>query len=81
MVADSLHNDTRKQKGFTYGVLRDESFITCFPERKTGITGMPFGRTYLSFGAIGTSVQALLHRHGPVGPSFQGMLETIDFIF
>ena len=53
-----------------------------FPERKTGITGVPFGRTELSIcGIIGTTFQALSHRHGPVGPSFQGMPEQIDFVF
>ena len=50
-----------------------------FLERKTGITGVPFGRTDLSIGGIGTSLHALLHRHGPVGPSFQGMPEEFDF--
>ena len=48
-------------------------------ERKTGITGVPFGRTDLSIGGIGTTFHALLHRHGPVGPSFQGMPEKFDF--
>ena len=53
--------------------------LTVFLERKTGITGVPFGRTELSIGGIGTTFHALLHRHGPVGPSFQGMPEKFDF--
>ena len=40
---------------------------------------MPFGRTDLSIGGIGTTFHALLHRHGPVGPSFQGMPEEFGF--
>ena len=54
-------------------------FFTVFLERSTGITGVPFGRTELSIGRIGATVHALLHRHGPVGPSFQGMPEKVDF--
>ena len=50
-----------------------------FPERKTGITGVPFGRTDRSIDSIGTTFHALLHRHGPVGPSVQGMPEQSDF--
>ena len=53
--------------------------LTVFLERKSGITGVPFGRTDLSIGGIGTTVHALLHRHGPVGPSFQGMPEKSLF--
>ena len=49
--------------------------LTVFLERKTGITGVPFGRTDLSIGGIGTIFHALSHRHGPAGPSFQGMPE------
>ena len=52
---------------------------TVFLERKTGITGVPFGRTDLSIGGIGTTFQALSHRHGPVGPGFQGMPEESFF--
>ena len=37
---------------------------------------MQFGRTDFS---IGTTVHAPLHRHGPVGPSFQGMPDKLDF--
>ena len=40
---------------------------------------MPFGRTDLSIFGIGATVHALLHRHGPVGPSVQGMPEKFDF--
>ena len=54
-------------------------FWRCFLERKTSIIGVSFGRTDLSIGAIGTTVHALLHRHGPVGPSSQGMPEKFDF--
>ena len=53
-----------------------KKLLTVFLERKTGITGVPFGRTDLSIGGIGTTFQALSHRHGPVGPGFQGMPET-----
>ena len=52
--------------------------LTVSRERKNGITGVPFGRTDLSIGWIGTTFHALLHRHGPVGPSFQGMPEKFD---
>ena len=47
-------------------------------ERNTGITGVAFGRTDLSIGGIGTTFHALLHRHGPGGPNFQGMPEQND---
>ncbi len=50
-----------------------------FPERQTVITGVPFGRTDLSIGGIGTTFQALSHMHGPVGPSFQWMPDKFDF--
>ncbi len=53
--------------------------LTVFLERKSGITGVPFGRTDLSIGGIGTTFQALSHRHGPVGPGFQGIPEKLDF--
>ena len=46
---------------------------------KSGITGVPFGRTDLSIGGIGTTLQALSHRHGSVGPSFQGMPRKFNF--
>ena len=48
-------------------------------ERKTGISGVPFGRTELSIGRIGTTLHVILHRHGPVGPGVQGMPEKLDF--
>ena len=35
---------------------------------------MPLGLIDLSINGIGTTFQALSHRHGPVGPGFQGML-------
>ena len=50
-----------------------------FLERNPGIIGVPFGRTELSICGNGTTFHALLHRHGPVGPSFQGMPEKFDF--
>ena len=42
---------------------------------------MAFGRTDLSLGGIGTTSHTLLHRHGPVGPNFQGMPEQFDVFF
>ena len=53
--------------------------MTVFLARNTCLTGVPFGRTELSIGRIGTTFHALLHRRGPVGPSFQGMPEGFDF--
>ena len=57
-----------------------QEIMSAFPERITDMTGVPFGRTDLSIGGIGTTFHALLHRHGPVGPSFQGMPEKFDLI-
>ena len=48
-------------------------------ERKTGITGVPFGRTELSIGASGRNFSALESREGPVDPGIQGMPEKFDF--
>ena len=45
-------------------------FLTVDQERKTGITGVPFGRTDLSIGGIGTTFHALLHRTRSRGPQF-----------
>ena len=53
--------------------------LMVFLERKSCITGVPFGRTDLSIGGIGTTFQAISHRHGPVGPSFHGMFEKMYF--
>ena len=53
--------------------------LTVLLERNTGITGLPSGRTELSIGGIGKPVHALLHKHGPVGPSLQGMPEKSCF--
>ena len=50
-------------------------FLTVFLERKSGTTGVPFGRTELSICGNGTDFYALLRRGGPVGPFFQKMLE------
>ena len=49
--------------------------LTVFLERKSGITGVPFGRTELSLRLSGTQFRALLHRRGPEGPGAQGMRE------
>ena len=54
-------------------------FLTVDLERKTGITGVPFGRTELSIGASGRKFSALESREGPVGPGIQGMPEKFDF--
>ena len=59
--------------------LSQNVFLDVILERKTGITKVPFGRPKLSIGRIGTTFNALLNRHGPVGPSFQGMPEKFDF--
>ena len=53
--------------------------LTVFLERKTGITGVPFGRTELSIRASCRKFRALLPREGPVGPGIQGMPEKFDF--
>ena len=55
--------------------MSSKMFFLWFSWKASGITGVPFGRTDLSIGGIGTTVHALLHRHGPVGPSFQGVPE------
>ena len=47
-------------------------------DRKTGITGVPFGRTELSIGASGRNFSALESREGPVDPGIQGMPEEFD---
>ena len=48
-------------------------------ERKSGTTGMPFGRTELSICGNSTKVCVILRRGGPVGPKFQGMPEDFEF--
>ena len=48
-------------------------------ERKTGIIGVPFGRTELSIGASGRKCSALESREGPVDPGIEGMPEEFDF--
>ena len=53
-------------------------FLTVDLERKTGITGVPFGRTELSIGAPGRKFSALESREGPVGPGFEGIPEKLD---
>ena len=44
-----------------------------------GITGVPFGRTEVSIPFFSSFFRDLSHRHGPVGPSLQGMPEKFDF--
>ena len=53
--------------------------MTVILERKSGITGVSFGRTDLSIGGNGTDFCAPLRRDGPVGPGLQGMPEKFDF--
>ena len=62
-----------------FHVFSKKTNLTVFLERKSAITGVPFGRTELSICGIGTDCCALLHRHGPVGPSFQGMPDKLTF--
>ena len=50
-----------------------------FMERKMGMTGVPFGRTEVSIPFFWSFFWDLSHRHGPVGPSLQGMPEKLDF--
>ena len=54
-------------------------FLTVDLERKTGITGVPFGRTELSIRASCRKFRALLPREGPVGPGAQGRFEKKYF--
>ena len=54
-------------------------FLTVDQERKTGITGVPFGRTELSIRASCRKFSALSSREGPVGPGIQGIPEKFDF--
>ena len=54
-------------------------FLTVDLERKTGITGVPFGRTEISIRASCRKIRALASREGPVGPVTQGMPEKFDF--
>ena len=48
-------------------------------ERKTGITGVPFGRTELSIRASCSKFSALSSREGAVGPGIQRIPEKFDF--
>ena len=54
-------------------------FFTVDLERKTGITGVPFGRTELSIRASCRKFRVLASREGPVGPGTQGMPGKFDF--
>ena len=49
--------------------------LTVDRKRKAGITGVPFGRTEVSIPLFCSLFRALSHRHGPVGPSLEGMPE------
>ena len=60
-------------------VFRKVFLSTVDLERKTGITGVPFGRTELSIRASGRTISALEHREGPVGPGIEWMPEKCDF--
>ena len=60
-------------------VFRKVFFLTVDLERKTGITGVPFGRTELSIRASCRKFRALASREGPVGPGTRGMSEKFDF--
>ena len=53
--------------------------MTVDQERKTGITGVPFGRTEVSIPFFWSFFRALSHRHGLEGPSLQGMPEKSFF--
>ena len=52
-----------------------KQIMTVDQERKTGITGKPFGRTELSSRLSCMEFCALLSRDGPEGTSVQGMSE------
>ena len=56
-------------------------FLTVDLERKTGITGVPFGRTELSIRASCRIFAALSSGEGPVGPGSHGVPEQFDFPF
>ena len=69
--------------GGDFYTIRPWCFEKCFCltadlERKTGITGVPFGRTELSIRASCRKFRALASREGPVGPGIQGMPEKFD---
>ena len=53
--------------------------MTVDRERKTGITGVPFGRTELSLRLSSIDVAALAPRGVPESPWFQGMPEKSFF--
>ena len=52
-------------------------FLTVFLERKSGITGVPFGRTDLSIGAIGTNSRSFTQKRSR-GPQFSRDAQKID---
>ena len=59
--------------------VRKVFFLTVDLEPKTGITGVPVGRTELSIRASCRKIRALASREGPVSPGTQGMPEKFDF--
>ena len=63
-----------------HGFSKSVFFLTVDLERKTGITGVPFGRTELSIRASCRKFRALASREGPVGPGTQGMPEGLIFM-
>ena len=52
-----------------------KQIMTVDQERKTGITGVPFGRTELSLRLSCIKFCALFHRRGPEGHGVEGMPE------
>ena len=59
-------------------LLENVFLFTVLLERKSGITGVPFGRTDLSIGANGTTFHTLLHRHVSLG--FKGCPKSVFFM-
>ena len=53
--------------------------VTVDLERKTGMAGVPFGRTELSIRASCRICSAFSSREGPVGPGIQGIPEKFNF--
>ena len=49
--------------------------------KESGITGVPFGRTYLSICGHGTDIRALLRRDGPPWAWFSRDARQVFFMF
>ena len=62
-----------------YDTITKSVFVMVDLKRKTGITGVPFGRTELSLRLSWIEFGALAPRGGPEGPWFQGMPEKSFF--